>query len=81
MPEFNFASKLVKLEQSLPYIISPALILSLVLQKFIKFDKSDADAIFWAQICFSINLCYFVYRQPNAQRHRSLIEVLDEKAN
>ncbi|KAF7927706.1 uncharacterized protein EAE98_006088 [Botrytis deweyae] len=81
MPELNFTSRFIKLEQSLPYIVAPALFLSIVLQKFINFDKLDQDALFWSQVCFSSNLCYYVYRQPNTPQHHPLIEAQEEKTN
>ncbi|KAF7954842.1 uncharacterized protein EAE97_000101 [Botrytis byssoidea] len=79
--EFNFATRFVKLGQSLPYIIAPALFLSILMQKFINLDKLDKDALFWSQVCFSSNLCYYVYRQPNTPQHRPSVEAQDEKTN
>ncbi|KAF7924747.1 uncharacterized protein EAE97_010698 [Botrytis byssoidea] len=81
MPEIQLPPLFIKIEQSLPYIISPILLFSLVLPLFINIDKSNAHSILLSQISFSGYFCYYFYRQPNTPHRCSSLEALVEKAN
>ncbi|KAF7916900.1 hypothetical protein EAE99_009525 [Botrytis elliptica] len=63
MPEFQLPPLFIKIEQSLPYIVSPFLLFSLLLPTFINVEKSNADSILLSQISFSAYLCQYIYRQ------------------
>ncbi|KAF7893484.1 uncharacterized protein EAF02_001022 [Botrytis sinoallii] len=81
MPEFQLPPLLIKIEQSLPYIISPILLFSLVLTMYINVDKSHANRIFcpryplaytFATIFIDNQIRHTVVRHQKRQRRKKI---------